>query len=106
MDNSSKQCCLIKEIGAVSKKRNKHSGEKGPEIPASYVEAFMIMMLHKIGGSQTISLKQLLAFDKASGGKHTEFVWDEETQSVTLKAPDYVSPDKPKIIRQQEICLN
>ncbi len=90
----------------MSKKRNKNSGSKPPKLNAGFVEAFMIMMLHKIGGSQTLTMKQLNAFDKASGGKHTEFSYDKETDSVTISAPDYVMPEKPVIIQREKIILS
>ena len=85
------------------KKRGGKMKQAEPKIPAfkpEYVEAFMIMMLHKIGGSQTLTVEMLEAFSKASHGKKTQFSYDAETNSVTITAPEYEVPKRgPKIIR-------
>ena len=88
------------------KKRDKHSGEKMPNFKPIYVEAFMIMMLHKIGGKQTISVKQLEAFEQAANGKHTEFSYDKESDSITITAPGYEMPSEIVQPAKQRIHLN
>lgn len=71
------------------RKRNKM-----PAFKPEYVEAFMIMMLHKIGGSQTLTIEMLEAFSAASEGKKTIFSYDADTKSITIAAPDYEMPGK------------
>ena len=80
---------------------------KMPQFKPEYVEAFMIMMLHKIGGSQTLTVEMLDAFSKAASGKKTQFSYDAETNSITITAPDYEIPVKgPKIIRPNLKIVN
>ena len=92
------------------KKRGGKMKQSEPKMPAfkpEWVEAFMIMMLHKIGGSQTLTVEMLEAFSKASHGKKTQFSYDAETNSITITAPDYEMPVKgPKIIRPNLKIVN
>ena len=78
------------------RKRNVH---KAPQFNPEWIEAFMIWMLHTIGGDDpdkrkvTLSVAQLEAFTKASHGKKTRFDYDEKTQSITISAPEYELPN-------------
>ena len=61
-------------------------------------------MLHKIGGTQAVTMKQLEAFDKVPAkDKHPNMTWHEELQAFSITAPEYVLPvievpEKPKLI--------
>ncbi len=87
------------------KPRKKYRGaaKNMPEFKPEWINAFIILLLHKTGGSQSISLKQLKAFDEVVKDKQPIFAWDGETQTFTITAPEYVVsaievPPKPKLI--------
>lgn len=87
----------------MPKVRNKRSGPKPemPKVPDGFIEAFMIIMLHKIGGSQTLSLEQLEKFGAATECNKTKFSYDEDKKSITITAPEYGSvlvPEKKGIL--------
>ena len=90
------------------RKRNPHKKYRGaaknmPEFKPEWINAFLIMLLHKVGGSQSITLEQFKAYDEVSADKQPIFAWDGETQTFTITAPEYVVPvieipAKPKLI--------
>lgn len=90
------------------RKRKPHKKYRGaaknmPEFKPEWINAFIIMLLHKTGGSQSITLTQLKAFDEVSTDKQPDFSWNGETQTFTITAPEYVMPvisvpPKPKLI--------
>ena len=87
------------------KPRKKYRGaaKNMPEFKPTWINAFIIMLLHKTGGSQSLTLNQLKAFDEVTTDKQPIFAWDGETQTFTITAPEYVVPvieipPKPKLI--------
>ena len=101
---------------AKAEKRTKRGGSKKqpkkfegaeknmPEFKPEWINAFMIAMLHKVGGTQSITIEHLKEFDKVEEArKQPEFSWDGETHKFTLTAPAYdmpliAKPAKKKII--------
>lgn len=86
-----------------TRKKYRGAAKNMPEFKPEWINAFIIMLLHKAGGSQSLTLKQLKAFDEVSTDKQPHFSWDGETQTFTIKAPEYVLPvievaEKPKLI--------
>ena len=89
-------------------KKRKH--KKLPEFKPEYVEAFLIIMLHKIQylqkqlglsgskASQTLTIEQLETFCDAAKGKKTLYSYDAETNSVTISSPNDESPGEPQIL--------
>ncbi len=74
-----------------------------PDFNPEWINAFVILMLHKIGGTQAVTMKQLEAFDKITEGKEPILAWHEELQGFSITAPEYVMPvieipEKPKLI--------
>ncbi len=67
-----------------------------PDFKPEWINAFMIAMLHKVGGTQSITLEHLKEFDELTASKQPEFSWDGETHTFTLKAPAY---DMPLIVK-------
>ncbi len=62
---------------------------KDPEFTQKYMDAFIILMLHKLGGFQAIPLEQLDAFPD---GQHPVHGWNEEKQCFVLAAPENTAP--------------
>lgn len=87
---------------AERKKSQKRRKDFMPEFKPEWINAFVITMLHKIGGVQSLTLEQLQAFDEVAGNTQPEFLWSGELQAFTLKAPKYELPvieiPKPNII--------
>ena len=90
-------------IQLAKDKRRKRSKEKA-ELPVppkpQWVEAFLILLLHKTGGQLKVPLKSLENFDKLTGENKTDLSYDAESQCVVLTAPkiNIVAPDKRLII--------
>ncbi len=72
-------------------KNNKPAENIVPEIKPEYVEAFIHLMLHKLGGFQTITLKQLEKFPKCEAAK---IFWDEDKQAFTIKIRNVKLPKR------------
>lgn len=90
-------------VSATERKKAKKRREDFiPDFKAEWINAFIIAMLHKIGGVQSLTMDQLKAFDKVTDGKEPEFLWSSELQAFTLKAPKYevqvIATRKLKII--------
>lgn len=66
-------------------KAAKEAAEKMPAFDPKYLQAFLVLMLHKLGGTETITMAQLESFPE-----NAEVVWtfDEEKQAVTVTCPD------------------
>lgn len=62
---------------------------KSPLCPKpEWVEAFMILLLHKTGGSLTVSLADLERFEKLDCDKNTIINIDSDKGLVTIMAPE------------------
>ncbi len=84
-----------------NKRRRTTAVKPMPALPQDFIEAFLIIMLHKIQcleqklgltgstASQTLTVEQLEAFSNASHGKKTVFEYDEENKAVTITSPNH-----------------
>ncbi len=84
-------------------RRKRKAADTTPEFNPEWINAFIILMLHKIGGTQAVTMKQLEAFDKVTENKHPNLSFCEELQAFVITAPEYKLPvieipDKPKLI--------
>lgn len=85
------------------RKRYRGAAKNMPEFKPEWINAFIIILLHKVGGSQSMTLAQLQKFDDVATGKQPNFSWDGDTQTFTITAPEYTLklievPEKPKLI--------
>lgn len=100
------------------RKRRPHKKYRGaaknmPEFKPTWINAFIIMLLRKnchcadcpdrMGGSQSMTLEQLKAFDEVTQNKQPHFAWNGELQAFTVTTPEYNEPvikipAKPKLI--------
>lgn len=55
--------------------------KKPPEFEPKFAMAFMCLMLHKLGGYQTIPLENLKDFNSVNEPK---IYWDEDKQAFTI----------------------
>lgn len=94
-----------KEKPKAYRKKKKRAQLKSdmPEFKPEWVNAFLIMMLYKIGGVQALTLKQLQAYDKTKEGKEPEFSYDPELKAFVLKSPDYDMPIKLELPKKKII---
>ena len=58
-----------------------------------WAEAFMILLLHKTGGSLTVSLADLERLSKSKTNNRTQMSIDREAETATLCAPEYTMPE-------------
>ena len=102
-------------IQRAEEKRDKRSGAKKkftgadknmPEFNPAWMEAFMTIMLHKLGGSQTMTVETLEAFTQVTDSKKTKCTWDGETRSFTISAADYEMPVKIEVPEEKKIITN
>lgn len=68
-----------------------------------WVQAFIIYLLHKNGGSMTLPLKSLKKFEAMKGDNKTIMDFDEVAETVTITAPEMILPNGPKIIHETGI---
>lgn len=61
-----------------------------PSPKPEWAEAFMILLLHKTGGSLTVSIKSLENFEKLKTNNKTLFSYDPENETITLTAPERI----------------
>jgi len=59
-----------------------------------WVEAFMILLLHKVGGSLTVSLKSLDNFGKLKRNYKTLISFDPDNNTVTIRTPEVRPPER------------
>jgi len=69
-----------------------------PEPKPCWVQAFMIVMLHKVGGSQTISLADLEKFEALDIDNESVMNYDPEKKTVTITAPEMIMPEKSNLV--------
>ena len=71
-----------------------------PDFDPKYVEAFIHLMLHKLGGFQTIPLEKLKDFP---AGQESKIYWDEQQEAFTISIPDVKVTPKKRIIHNKQI---
>ena len=79
---------MIKPI--KDKRRARAAKKKEPLPKPEWAEAFMILLLHKTGGSLTVSIKSLENFEKLKTNNKTLFSYDPENETITLTAPERI----------------
>lgn len=57
-----------------------------------WVEAFLILLLHKTGGTLTVSLKSLENFGKLKKHNKTLMSYDPDNKLITIRAPKVELP--------------
>lgn len=87
----------------VGRRKREAATPPMPKFKPEWINAFIVLMLHKIGGTQAVTLSQLEAYDKVEKGKDPIFAWNEELKAFMITAPEYVLPaielpPKPKLI--------
>lgn len=78
-------------VKIIKDKRRANAAKKIPMASPVWVEAFMIVLLAKVGGKVSLSLEKLKAFTGVQGGAATQLEYDEETKVVTLKLHEKIS---------------
>ena len=87
-----------------NKRRLKSTREAARPTPKpEWVQAFMIMLLHKVGGSLTLSFDDLARFEALQANKQTSLDFDDVARTVTVRAPEYKLPEKKKVIVNEGI---
>jgi hypothetical protein len=99
---------MVKQTTKDNKRRLKSTREAARPTPnAKWVQAFMIMLLHKVGGKLTLSFDDLKRFEGLAGDNMTSLDFDDVARTVTIRAPEYKLPDKKKIITpNKKIIVN
>jgi hypothetical protein len=92
-------------VKQVKDKRRKNAKKKKFEPKPEWVQAFMIYLLHKNGGSLTLPLKSLRMFEALKSANLTDLTYDEVAETVTITAPEAKLPEKSKIIHNKGIQL-
>ena len=59
-----------------------------------WVEAFLILLLHKTGGTLTVSLKSLENFGKLKEHNKTLMSYDPDNKLITIRAPEIDLPER------------
>ena len=80
-------------------KKEKPALQPKPE----WVEAFLLLLLYKTGGTLTVSLKTLENFGKLKKHNKTLMSYDPDSKLITIRAPEVELPEriwKPKVISQ------
>ena len=92
-------------IQPINDNRRKNAEKKKFTPKPCWVEAFMILLLHKNGGSLTTSLATLRRFEALKGDNKTKLTFDKVKGTVTITAPEAVMPEKPKVIFETGIKI-
>ena len=93
-----------KERKQDKKRRVEDANQAARPMPnAKWVQAFMIMLLHKVGGSFTLSFDDLKRFEKLKGDNKTSLDFDDLKRTVTILAPEYDVPEKSVIVLNKKI---
>ena len=76
----------------IDKRRKRAARKKAcsglPQPKPEWVEAFLILLLHKTGGALTVSMKTLKNFEKLEKDNKTLISFDPDNQTVTIRAPE------------------
>ena len=65
-----------------------------PKPKPEWVEAFMILLLYKTGGTLTVSMKSLENFEKLKKNNKTLISYDPDNETVTIRAPEVKLPER------------
>jgi len=76
---------------------------KDIEPKPSWVQALMILLLHKNGGSLTVSLGDLERFEALESDNETQLTFDKVRRTVTITAPEMIMPDKKLVVPDKTI---
>ena len=90
-------------VNLVKDNRRKNAEKKKFEPKPEWVQAFMIYLLHKNGGSLTMPLETLRKFEELKSANLTDLTYDEVAETVTITAPEAVMPEKSVIIHEKGI---
>lgn len=89
-----------RRINAAKKKAKALGGMPAPK--PEWIEAFLILLLHKTGGMLKVPIKSLQKFEQLKTNNKTIFSYDAINDAVVLMAPEIEMPlitvPKPKII--------
>lgn len=77
-----------------NKKRRRKAAVGIPEPKADWVEAFLILLLHKTGGQLTVSMAALERFGKLKSHNKTLMSYDPDLKTVTIRAPEMKLPER------------
>ena len=80
---------MVKQIKNV---RRINADKKRPIPKPEWVEAFLILLLHKSGGPLVVSWKDLKKFEELKIGDKTQMSWDDENKTVIITAPEMNLP--------------
>ena len=76
-------------------KRRQRAAKKALLTPKPHwVEAFLILLLHKTGGTLTVSLADLNRFEQLKSNNHTLISYDPDNKTVTIRAPEMKLPER------------
>ena len=82
-------------IQPIKDNRRKRFKKKNPFMPKpEWVEAFLILLLHKTGGTLTVSLKTLENFGKLKEHNKTLMSYDPDNKLITIRAPEVELPER------------
>lgn len=88
---------MIKPI--KNKRRARAAKKKGILTPKpEWAEAFMILLLHKTGGTLTVSIKSLENFEKLTKNNKTLISYDPDNETITIRAPEMIVTPSTEII--------
>lgn len=90
-------------IKPIKDNRRKNAEKKKFKPNPCWAEAILILLLHKNGGSLTVSLKSLKKFEDLKANNKTVLEYDEVAETVTITAPEAVMPEKSVIIHNKGI---
>lgn len=83
---------MIQKIEDNRRKRFKKKNQ--PIAKPEWVEAFLILLLHKTGGTLTVSLKSLEKFVKLKKHNKTLMSYDPDNELITIRAPEIKLPER------------
>lgn len=78
----------------IDKRRKRAARKKIPAPKPEWVEAFMILLLHKTGGTLTISFADLERFGQLKSNNKTLISFDPDNKTVTIRAPEIKLPER------------
>ena len=86
-------------IKPIKDKRRERAAKKKalngmPSPKPEWAEAFMILLLHKTGGTLTVSLKSLENFEKLKKNNRTLISYDPDNETITIRAPEIKIPER------------
>ena len=78
----------------IKNKRAKRTANSIVEPKPEWVEAFLILLLHKTGGYLTVSIADLKRFGELKANCNTLMSFDPDSKTVTIRAPEYKLPER------------